>query len=419
MTTPRRIVVVPYYYPPFWGSGNRWPTLVKYLRELGHTVTVLATDAYGRLEDDDASGVQRVHDLRASAFVRRLLRRDAIPTAGSSASDQPAGPLLTKLMVPDAYAVSWLPAAAVATRRLLARSSIDVVITSSPPESVHLLGLLLGQRRPAWVADFRDGWTFEPLRPAFPTGLQRRVDNRLERAVAQQADAVVAATGPIADDLVQRLGAHATCISNAWDPALTATAAAAPRLGEPPERRIVLTGKFSGVRGSNPEALLWALALIRKEPNVPPLCLVLAGPLLEEDRALIAATGNEAFVSHVGIIDRSAAIALQRSADALLLITSRNSSEATGKLFEYIGANRPVLALAEGNEAARIVEETGIGVAVAPDDISAIADALRAVARGELPFAPRNLERFTYPGPAEAFMTVVEEAIARRRTSRT
>jgi len=410
MTSPRRVVVVPYYYPPFWGSGNRWPTLVKYLRELGHEVTVLATDAYGRLEDDDANGVQRVHDLRASAAVRRMLRREDIPTAGAAAGDQPAGPLLTKLFVPDAYVVSWLPAAALATRRLLAESNIDVVITSSPPESVHLLGLLLGRRRPAWIADFRDGWTFEPLRPPFPTGLQQRVDGRLERAVAQHADAVVAATRPIAGDLVQRLGARATHISNAWDPALTSVPAA-PRIGESSEKRIVLTGKFSGVRGSNPEAFLRALARVRSEPDSPPLRLVLAGPLLDADRALIAATGNADFVSSVGIVERSSALALQRSADALLLITSRNSSEATGKLFEYIGADRPVLALADGNEAARIVAETGIGVTVAPDDVEAIANALRRVAAGTLPFAPRNLGRFVYPGPAEAFTRVIDEAI--------
>jgi glycosyltransferase involved in cell wall biosynthesis len=231
----------------------------------------------------------------------------------------------------------------------------------------------------------------------------------------------VGATKPIASDLAQRLGARATHVSNAWDPALTASAPSLPGAAESREKRIVLTGRFSGVRGSNPDAFLRALALVRNERGVPPLRLVLAGPLLEADRALIAATGSEAFVSHVGIVERGAAIAMQRSADALLLITSRNTSEATGKLFEYIGASRPVLALAEGNEAAHIVDETGIGVTVPPDDVDAIAAALRRVAEGTLPFAPRNLDRFVYPGPAEAFTQVVEEAISahqRRRGAR-
>ena len=55
-------------------------------------------------------------------------------------------------------------------------------------------------------------------------------------------------------------------------------------------------------------------------------------------------------------------VALQRRADCLLLITGRDSSEATGKLFEYLAAGRPLIALAADNEAARIVESTGTGV---------------------------------------------------------
>jgi glycosyltransferase involved in cell wall biosynthesis len=115
------------------------------------------------------------------------------------------------------------------------------------------------------------------------------------------------------------------------------------------------------------------------------------------------------------VLDRAQALALQRSADALLLLTSRSSSEATGKLFEYLGASRPILALAENNEAARIVRQTNTGLTVPPDDVDAIATALRRVASGELAraYAPRELDRFTYPGPADTMAELVEEAILR------
>ena len=52
---------------------------------------------------------------------------------------------------------------------------------------------------------------------------------------------------------------------------------------------------------------------------------------------------------------RTTAIALQRRADALLLITSADVSQSTAKLYEYLAAGRPIIALADGNEAARIV----------------------------------------------------------------
>ena len=108
--------------------------------------------------------------------------------------------------------------------------------------------------------------------------------------------------------------------------------------------------------------------------------------------------------------------ALQRSADALVLITSRNSSEATGKVFEYLAAGRPILALAEENEAARIVRETHTGITVAPDDVDAIARALTRIARGDLgrEFAPTGLDRYAYPRLAEEMGEAIEEAIVRR-----
>jgi glycosyltransferase involved in cell wall biosynthesis len=154
-------------------------------------------------------------------------------------------------------------------------------------------------------------------------------------------------------------------------------------------------------------------------PDGVRLRLVHAGVLKPEDRALIESTGVGELVEHVGLLDREKALALQRSADVLILLTSGHSSEATGKLYEYLAAGRPILALAEGNEAERIVRETHTGVAVPPDDVDAIAGALRAAERGELArdYAPWGIERYAYPGLAEEMMEVVEEAIAVRGSS--
>jgi glycosyltransferase involved in cell wall biosynthesis len=187
------------------------------------------------------------------------------------------------------------------------------------------------------------------------------------------------------------------------------------------ETLLVMTGTFSGVRGSDPRPLLEALAAARSQSDSLRLRLVLAGQRTAGDVRLIEESGAAEAVTHVGILPRSDALALQRSADALVLLTSRHTSEATGKLFEYIGAGRPVLALAAGNEAERIVRETNIGVTVAPDDVDAIVRALRQVATGELAraYAPRNTEQYTYPEPARVLADLVEEAIALRRRRNT
>ena len=333
----------------------------------------------------------------------------------------PTTALLTKIMVPDAEVLSWLPAAAVTVRRLAARASVDCLITSSSPESVHLIGLLLHKSRPAWIADFRDGWSFEPLRAPFPTPPQRALDSWLERRVGRTADALVGAYPAVADDLARRFGARAVLVPNAWDPESASTVDFPPVELSRGAVTLVYTGTFSGIRGLHPQPLLTALGIVRAERNLPPLRLVIAGRQSRIDKEIIAKSGLGDAVEHVGALEHARALALQRSSDALLLMTSRAGSAATSKVFEYIWARRPIVALAENNDAERIVRETNTGVTVSPDDVDAIAEALRKVASGQLAacYAPRNLEQFAYPGPAKAMAELVESAIARRAARRT
>ena len=115
------------------------------------------------------------------------------------------------------------------------------------------------------------------------------------------------------------------------------------------------------------------------------------------------------------VLARDEVLARQRCADALLLLTSHNPSEATSKVFEYLAAGKPILALAHGNEAARIVEETRSGLTVPPDDVDKIAEALRMVSSGALSamHQPKGVDRYVYPGPAVELSGVIEQAIAR------
>jgi len=253
--TPRNLLVVSYNHPPFPGpGGNRWVAMARYLREAGHSVTILASNAFGGLPDDDELDVVRVNDLKSSRLLRRLLRRGHLAPLSAPGDDAglelPPPALLTKVLVPDAYLVSWLPAVVRAARRVVASREIDCLVTSGPPESVFLTGLLLGARRPAWIAEFRDGWSFEPLREPFPTAPQRTFDRWLEHRVAQTAEVAVGVTQPIVDDLARRLGARSEYVPNGWDPASAPGAVPAPevavatktvRLDGPAEVTLVVT----------------------------------------------------------------------------------------------------------------------------------------------------------------------------------
>src|SRR5262249_5399762 len=153
---------------------------------------------------------------------------------------------LTKVLVPEAEVVSWTPTAFFAVRRHLAQHPVDCLVTSGPPDSTHLIGLLLGSRRPPWLADFRDGWCFEPLREPFPTRFQRALDVCPEHRAARPADVVVGATRPIAEDLKKRLRARAAYVPNGFDPP-TSFPSIASRNGRSGGIALVHTGGLSGV----------------------------------------------------------------------------------------------------------------------------------------------------------------------------
>jgi glycosyltransferase involved in cell wall biosynthesis len=414
--------------------------MVKYLRRLGCEVTVVTAAPPGHVPGEDhEDGVIRTGNLNSSPLLRRLLLRaeqpatrpgvqssGAQPVRGSAANDagdagrsgggvMPAW--LWKGIVPDPWLATWAPYAWRAIRRELRRTPIDCLITSSPSESTHLLGLMLGRRRPAWIADFRDGWGFEQLRPPFPTPAQRALDRSLEARVARTADALIGVTAPIVADFEARLGVAGELVTNGFDPELSVDG----EDGSQADGRfftLVHTGAMSGQNGRDPRPLLAALRkLVDADPGLAErLRFVVAGRSEDDERALVARAGLGEVVDYRGFLPRAQAIELQRRAGALILVTSPNGSEATGKLYEYMAARRPIVALAQGNEAARIVAETNTGVLVPPDDVDAIASALRAAIDGRLEreYAPRGVERYSYPSLAERMLEVIDGVVQRR-----
>jgi glycosyltransferase involved in cell wall biosynthesis len=284
------------------------------------------------------------------------------------------------------------------------------------------VGRALARRGVAWVADLRDGWTFEPIRPPFPNRAQRRLDERLERRWLRAADAVVCVSRPVADDLRERLGIEARLIPNGWDPDLLAVGEGdGEGMGilDPERISLVYTGRF-GSYGRDPAPLVRALGeLAGSDPeSAARLELVVAGPLTEAEAMLMRTSVAPARIVVAGTLPRTAALALQRRADSLLLLaTPRRSQLLNFKLFEYMAAERPILALAAGTEAGRVVAELG-GEAVRADDVEAIVGALRRLVRGQIPPPdPSALAAYSYPAPAERMAEAARASIARRRST--
>lgn len=413
----RSLLLVSYFYPPTRDTGARRPAaMAKWLARIGWDVTVLTTRAFGAA-GGEPEGVRVLRSRDLQTVRARMAGHDRVDSL-FDADDYSGRPHpLSKVIVPEPLAVAWVPFARRAALAAHREHPFDCVLTTSPPESAHTIGAALQRKGVAWVADVRDAWTFEPLRPPFPTRLQDRLDERLERMRLGAADEVVCVSEPAAEDLRRRGIADPVVIPNAWDPeddpGVDAASAAAGLL-DPGRTTLLYTGRF-GSYGRDPAPFVEALSrLAASSPETAgKLEIAIAGPLLPQERSLFERSDlRPVKVSLLGSLGRGESLALQRDADALLLLAQPTRSQLVNfKLFEYLASGTPILALAAATEAGRLAADAGVGPVVRADDPEAIVTALATLLGGGL-HAPAEdaVARYSYPATAEAMSAVLEVA---------
>jgi glycosyltransferase involved in cell wall biosynthesis len=372
---------------------------------------VLTSAVSGEGEIDGAQVVVRAPDLLDTRLNWR--RNHFAALGGRTAATYGKPSRLESVFVPDLAVVSWLPFALRAALSLHREQHFDCVITSSPPQSAHLVGAAMRRKGVPWIAEFRDGWVFEPPRSPWPLRVQRRADLGLERFVAERASAAVGLTTPIVEDLRARYGVATTLITNGFDPEEVPVARGDDPLLEPRRHSIVHTGRMAIAR-STPAPLLDAVRMLqaRAPETAAKLEIVFAGPISADEAELLSRSDVAEVVRTIGPLDRPRALQLQLAADTLLVVTegSTRRSVATGKLFEYLAAERPILVLGEETEAARIVVEAGAGFAAPADDPAGIAAALERVVTGQMTdgASPAVLARYSYPEIAKTYSELIE-----------
>jgi glycosyltransferase involved in cell wall biosynthesis len=411
MASPSRsILLVAQFAPPApFSAARRVEGLVRYLARLGHRVTVVTSAAAGECPLEGAEEVLRTTDLVASRLNWRRGQMDAFRGEAGVLYTRPSR--LEAVMVPDVAVATWAPFALHAARKLIRAKQFDCLITSSPPQSAHLVGLALRRQVGAWIVELRDGWTFDPPRPPWGLRAQDRFDRSLEARVVRNASALVAATEPIAADLRARFDVRVEVITNGFDPETPPAEDGDPLL-DSDRYSVVHTGRLS-VSGRDPRPLFEALRVL-DDASVE---LVLAGPVSTLEQELLSDPQIARVARSVGVLDQPRVRRLQRAADALLVVAKGMSSAsvATGKLFEYLAAGPPILVLGEGTEAARIVSETGAGVATSATDPEAIAAALRRLAETPSDDGRETelLARYSYPLLAERYAQLIEDVAPR------
>jgi glycosyltransferase involved in cell wall biosynthesis len=382
----RRLLVLCYFYPPLGGGGvHRVLGFTRHLPRHGWDCTVVCAGARDYWVMDDSllarvpSGTEVIRVTGGSALSVWLGLARGAPGRRSTRTFSGLRRLSDWWLLPDSY-VGWSRRARAAAERRARRGGFDAMLSSSPPDSVHLAALALHRRFGLpWVADFRDPWIGLHFREP-PSAWHRARHAAMEQAVLAGADVVLTASRTHAD----RMGARATPprrvvhLPNGFEPG-DDTTNAAPAPGAADRDRFELL--FTGTLAQMPDAEVLLEALhdwFAKRPEARRRVRArFAGPYETgyEDRSI--ALGLKGIVEFEGPRPHAETRALQRRADALLLWKPRNvPTMVPGKLYEYLDSGRPILALLpEGDEAAALVARAG-GETIAPGDRAALVQSL-------------------------------------------
>jgi len=372
-----RVLIVSFYFPPYSAVGAvRTGKTAKFLTEFGHDVRVLTAaeqDTPHRTLPVElhADAVDYTHWMSVRAPIDFVVGKGRVTGWGGSEDAAGARPSLSHRLLrgvkalayfPDVN-VGWLPFAVTAGLRRIRDWRPDVIYASASPYTALCVAMLLSRASGIpWVAELRDLWT-DNHAYSHPTW-RRRVDRYLEGVVLRSASAVITVSPPLAETLTARHTRPVHVVTNGFDPAdygapdLTTT-------HDAETLRIVHTGHVYGERQS--AAPLFD-AMQRLGADGKRVRVVLYGspaPSLEREAQRFGMADQ---IECDGPVPYSASLRAQASADILLSLLwndPRQPGIYTTKLFEYLGARRPILAVGHtaGNGAATLIREQQAGIA--------------------------------------------------------
>ncbi len=385
----KRVLIITYYWPPSGGSGvQRWLKFVKYLPKTGWT-PVVYTPENPELPSHDASLSKNLPDglevvktkiWEPYSMYKRLVGQDKKQGINTGFISEDSKPKFTEKLsrwvrgnffIPDARKF-WIKPSANFLSQYLKDHPVDLIISTGPPHSMHLIALELKKKfNLPWIADFRDPWTqidfYEEL---MLSNWADKKHHRLERYVLEAADHVLVIGHVMKEEMEGLAKVQAmTALPNGYDPD-----------DYPSTDGIALDKKFSIAHiGSfapsrNPHTLWKVLAALCLETEgfKDNLSINIIG---KSDHSIIDDIESNGLSEHLHRTDympHDEVIRAQQSSRVLLLVVNRTANARmilTGKIFEYLNSGRPILAIGpEDGELAHLLNECNCEAICGYDD---------------------------------------------------
>lgn len=387
----KKVLIITYYFPPSGGAGvQRTLRFLNNLSQLGWE-SVILTVRNGDYPTIDNSLIKKVPPQTSIyrtfipepySLYRKFTGRkigEAIDLSTLSIDEQGTVSLKEKiaiflrtwLFIPDAR-IGWFPFAFFKGLRVIRKEKIDLVFSTGPPNTVHIIaGALKFVTGKKWVADFRDPW-FKYLVPKRNSIIPLKIDSALNKLVLNHADSLTWVCEGIKKETEKTSGIKIQT------------------------KNIIITNGFNELdfenlpsNSSNKFILTYVGSLfvrydltcfIRAIENIyskhtnfrEDLEMVFYGTVDSDVEMKFRNSEFHQNIRFMGYQNHKQTLTNMVSSTLLLLYiidSPQGKNIPTSKLFEYIGAKRPILALApQDSEAARIINKTKSGIIIQPDD---------------------------------------------------
>lgn len=373
----KNVLIIAYYWPPAGGPGvQRWLKFVKYLPEYGIKPIVYVPEnaAYpiidhGLIKEIPKDVIILKKPIKepykfASFFSRKKTKTISSGLIKAAKKQSFIEKILLYIrgnyFIPDAR-IGWVNPSVAYLCKYIKQHPVDAIITTGPPHSMHLIGMELQKRFAIkWFADFRDPWTtigyHKELKLTDKSACKHK---QLEKEVLNTADVIITTSYTTKKEFEKITTKPIHVITNGYD----IETIEKPLLDD----RFTISHIGSLLSQRNPRILWKALKEILKENEQfrKDFQLQLIGKVSSEILETINEFKLDSYLKIVGYVSHNEALKYQRSSQILLLIevdSIETIGIIPGKLFEYMAAERPILAIGpEGSDLAELIKNTNTG----------------------------------------------------------
>ncbi len=416
---PKKILIITYYWPPAGGPGvQRWLKFAKYLPEFGWKPVIYTPEnpSYPLLDESLMKDVPKDLEIVKTKIwepyqlAEKLNKSNKKFKAGQFdvGKNQSWKSKLSiwvrgNFFIPDAR-VFWVKPSVKFLEQYLKENQIEVVVTSGPPHSLHLIGLHLKKKLPnlKWIADFRDPWTeisyYKHLKLTKSSDQKHR---QLESEVFKNADITLATSYTDAENF-RKNGANALCITNGFDESDSNT-----QTLKFSETSTKFTLSYIGVLEQlrNPENLWKVLNdLVRENAEfAKKFTLKFAGRVDDKILNSIEDSNLKNHILNLGYLSHDKAIEEMQTSEILLITNFPNDSSKgiiPGKIFEYLATGKQIISFGPKDaDVSKILNETQAGKHFSYDDSEKIKEFIlekfELWKEGNLSENTQNIEQFS------------------------